>query len=120
MPALSDTDSIDAKHAPLSQPRKPTMTTIRSAAFVTLVATASIVMAGVIVTSTASPYQAPSASSGLVVVHLLPRVVVTGEVQRSQVAQIVELPRVVVTGRRVDATSTMVAQDDPANAGPRT
>ena len=97
------------------------MTTIRSAALFALNATASVVMAGLMVTSAASPFQAPPAAfSTAVVVHQLPRVVVTGEVQRSQVAQIVELPRVVVTGRRVDATSTTVAQDDPANAGPRT
>jgi hypothetical protein len=40
------------------------------------------------------------------VVHELPRVVVTGQVQRDAAPRVVELPRVVVTGRRVDSTGT--------------
>ena len=43
------------------------------------------------------------------VVYELPRVVVTGKVQRVEVAQITQLPRMVVTGRRV-VQGTLLAQ----------
>lgn len=45
-----------------------------------------------------------------VVVHQLPRVVVTGRVQRAETARIVELPRVVVTGRRTETAPTWLSQ----------
>lgn len=38
-------------------------------------------------------------------VHQLPRVVVTGQVQRSEASHIAQLPRVVVTGRVVTPTT---------------
>lgn len=51
---------------------------------------------------------APSAHG--IVVHQLPRVVVTGSVQRTETARVVELPRVVVTGRRVVDERTWLSQ----------
>ena len=45
-----------------------------------------------------------------VVVHQLPRVVVTGRVQRAEATRIVELPRVVVTGRRTVEERSWLSQ----------
>lgn len=53
-----------------------------------------------------------------VIVHQLPRVVVTGRVQAVVPQGVVELPRVVVTGRRSDGATRLVQA--PARAGERT
>lgn len=91
------------------------MTTSRITTLVTFAA-ASIVMAGLTLTSVASPYRAPLAAVTTDTVYQLPRVVVTGQLQRAQVAQIVELPRVVVTGRRAGLVSIKVTQEGAAMA----
>ena len=97
------------------------MTTSNTATVVTCAA-ASIVMAGLTLTSVASPYRAPLMTANADTVYQLPRVVVTGHVQRAQVAQVaqvVELPRVVVTGRRTQVAPTLVTQDEAAAAALR-
>ena len=94
------------------------MTTSNTATVVTCAA-ASIVMAGLTLTSVASPYRAPLMTASADTVYQLPRVVVTGHVQRAQVAQVVELPRVVVTGHRTQVAPTLVTQDEAAAAALR-
>jgi hypothetical protein len=93
------------------------MTTSHTATIVTMAA-ASIVMAGLTLTSVASPYRAPLVAATADTVYQLPRVVVIGQMQQANVAQVVELPRVVVTGRRTQVAPTVVTQDDAAQ-GPQ-
>jgi hypothetical protein len=68
----------------------------------------TVLAAGTALATVASALVLSSLDSGPVVVHELPRVVVTGEVQRVT-TQVVQLPRVVVTGQ-VQRAAPQVAQ----------
>lgn len=92
------------------------MTSSSHTATIVTFAAASIVMAGLTLTTVASPYRTPLATATADTVYQLPRVVVTGRVQRAHVAEVVELPRVVVTGRRTQIAPTLVTQDEAAAA----
>ena len=102
------------------------MTNRRIATFATLAIAAGLaalfaaLVSAQLFTAPDGPTQVPDKLSTRTaeVVHQLPRVVVTGTVQRTQTAQIVELPRVVVTGRRSDASQTLMTQAE-RSAEPR-
>ena len=79
------------------------------------------VVTALVLTATQSDAMAkPVASAtrnakGGVVVYQLPRVVVTGRVQRVEARVIAELPRVVMSARRVGAANTLLSQASQRN-----
>ncbi|MEO8279968.1 MAG: hypothetical protein ABI564_09775 [Ideonella sp.] len=117
--SISDTDSIDATTARRSHPKEPAMITSRTVTFATFTAAAAGFLVGGALAMTSRTEQSSATGSAVAVVHQLPRVVVTGQLQRVAVAQIVELPRVVVTGRRIDSASTLVTRNEAARAALR-
>lgn len=70
----------------------------------------SLLAAATVLATLASAVILSAADPAPMVVHDLPRVVVTGQVQRDVIAQVVQLPRVVVTGQVQRDEAVQVAQ----------